>query len=441
MTGDKQMLIGMQMGNGYGSQATAWLAPHVDPHNYADLDAHVRYAQAAERGKLQFLFLPDFLAQSQKADHAAPSLTMDPFVTMAVLARETQRIGFAATASTTFQEPYNLARILKTLDVVSGGRIGWNAVTTSDEASAANFGAQIADRETRYGRAHEVVQIVQALWGSWEEGAWVADRESRVFAHLSKIRPVNLQGRHVASRGPLEVPPSKQGQPVIFQAGGSPHSLALTGRFASAVIGATFTIEDSIRQRENVRRAAQQYGRNPDDVKFFAGIMPTIAPTVREALDRRGQFVEPDIGHRVGYLGMMLGLRLSPSDLDRPLSGHELASARPSPGDPRSATALRIAHEGWTVRDVLYHGVIDYHPAPIGPAHVTADHMQEWFEAGACDGFWFSPDVYEDGVDTFVDEVVPLLQQRGLFHHDYEGETLREHLGVKYQYGLADPVE
>lgn len=432
---DKKMLIGMQIGNVFGAQATSWMADNVDVRNYTNLDAHVRYAQAAERGKFQFLFLPDFLAQSQKTDHDAPLLTMDPAITMAVMARETTKIGFAATASTTFNEPYNLARTFKTLDVISGGRIGWNAVTTSDPASAANFGAQVADRDTRYERAHEVVQIVQALWGRWQEDAWVADKDRKIFADRSRIRPVNLQGRHVASRGPLEIPPSRQGQPVIFQAGGSPHSLALTGRFANAVIGATFTIEDSRRQRANVRRAAEQAGRNPDEIKFFAGIMPTIAPTKREALDRRGQFVEPGIRQRVRYLGTMLGLGLTADDLDRPLAEAELAAAQANPADPRSGTALQIAREGWSVRDILYHGIIDYHPSPIGPAEVTADHMQEWFEAGACDGFWLSPDVYEDGIDTFVDQVVPLLQQRGLFHTDYEGDTLRDHLGIDYQYG------
>lgn len=432
---DKKMLIGMQIGNGYGAQATSWMADNVDVRNYTNLDAHVRYAQAAERGKFQFPFLPDFLAQSQKTDHDAPLLTMDPAITMAVMARETTKIGFAATASTTFNEPYNLARTFKTLDVISGGRIGWNAVTTSDPASAANFGAQVADRDTRYERAHEVVQIVQALWGSWQEDAWVADKDRKIFADRSRIRPVNLQGRHVASRGPLEIPPSRQGQPVIFQAGGSPHNLALTGRFANAVIGATFTIEDSRRQRANVRRAAEQAGRNPDEIKFFAGLMPTIAPSKRDALDRRGQFVEPGIRQRVRYLGTMLDLGLTAADLDRPLTEAELAAAQANPADPRSGTALQIAREGWSVRDILYYGIIDYHPSPIGPAEVTADHMQEWFEAGACDGFWLSPDVYEDGIDTFVDQVVPLLQKRGLFHTDYEGDTLRDHLGIDYQYG------
>lgn len=440
MTAEKKMLISMQLGNGYGAPTLAWRAPQVDPRNYTNLDAYVRYAQAAERGKFQFLFLPDFLSQSQRSDQDSPMLTMDPFITMAVMARETQKIGFVSTASTTFHEPYNLARQLKTLDVISGGRIGWNAITTSDEVSAANFGTSIASRDERYGRAQEVVQIVQALWGSWQEDAWIADQGSGVFAELTKIQPINLQGRYVASRGPLEIPPSKQGQPVLFHAGQSPHSLALAGRFANGVIGNTHSIADSIRQRSNVRHAAEQAGRDPDDIKYFAGISPTIAPTKREALDRRGLFVEPQIHQQIGYLGMMLGVALSMTDLERSLSASELAAARATPSDPRAATALDLAHEGWSVRDILYHGVIDYHPAPVGPPHLTADHMQEWFEAGACDGFWLNPDVYEDGIDAFVDGVVPLLQQRGLFHLDYDGDTLREHLGVPYRYGMNDDI-
>ncbi|MGV0359534.1 hypothetical protein [Corynebacterium mastitidis] len=163
--------------------------------------------------------------------------------------------------------------------------------------------------------------------------------------------------------------------------------------------------------------------------------MPTIAPTVREALDRRGFLVEPSLPQRVSYLGLMLSTTLTPHDLDATLTDRPL---RANPSDPRSERALELAREGWTVRNILYHGVIDFHPSPIGPPEVTADHMQEWFEYGAADGFWFSPDIYEDGIDAFVDGVVPILQRRGLFHADYEADTLRGHLGVPAQYGL-DP--
>lgn len=435
----RQMILGMQLGNGYGSQGAAWRAPGVDVSNYTSFDAQVRYARAAERGKLAFLFLPDFLGQlGAGLDHEAPMLTLEPLLTLAAIARETQHIGLVATGSTTFNEPFNLARSFKALDVMSHGRAGWNAVTTSDAASAANFGRQIAPRPERYQRAHETVQVVQALWGSWGRDAWLKDAEGARFADPAQIQPVNLQGEHVASRGPLAIPPSEQGQPVIFSAGGGAYGLEMAGRYASAVIGAVFTIDDARAQREAIRESARLAGRDPDEVKFFAGVMPAIAGTTRQALDRRVALGEHTFPARVAYLGSMLGLRLDVGQIDEPLTADQLDAARPSPGDPRSPRALEVAREGWTIRDVLAHGVIDYHPTPVGPASVTADHMQEWFEAGACDGFWVSIDVYEDGIDTFVDQVVPLLQERGLYHHDYEGPTLRDHLGVPHQYG-TDP--
>ncbi|MBF4567209.1 NtaA/DmoA family FMN-dependent monooxygenase [Plantibacter sp. VKM Ac-2880] len=432
------MLLGMQFGNGYGAQVTSWRAPNVNPRNYTDFDAMVRYAQAAERGKIQFLFLPDTPALSSDLTREAPQMTLDPLLTLAAVARATERIGLVSTGSTTFTEPYNLARQFKALDVMSHGRVGWNPATTSDPNAAANFGQQIAERPERYGRAHEVIQIVQALWGSWEEDAWIANPSSGHFADPAKVRPVNLQGQYVASRGPLPIPPSEQGQPVLFSAGGGDYGLTIAGRYASGVIGSTFSIDDARAQREAARRAASDAGRNPDEIKFFAGIMPAIAPTVREAVDRRLALGVDTFPQRVPYLGQMLGLRLDPRRIDDPLTDDELDVARANPYDPRAPRALEIARQGWTIREILAHGVIDYHPTPVGPASVTADHMQEWFEAGAVDGFWVSIDTYEDGIDTFVDQVVPILQQRGLFHDDYDGSTLRDHLGAPPQYGL-DP--
>ena len=439
------MILGMHLGNGYGSQGSAWRAPGVDPSNYTSFDAHVRYAQAAERGKFAFVFLPDFLSLQADVERESPAITLEPMMTLAAIARATERIGLVATGSTSFNEPYNLARQFKTLDVMSHGRAGWNAVTTSDPGSAANFGQAIAPRPQRYQRAHEMIQISQALWGSWEQDAWVKDTATGRFADAAKIQPIDLQGEHVGSRGPLPIPPSEQGQPVIFSSGGGENGLQLAGRYANAVIGATFSIEDSRSQREAYREAARRAGRNPDEVKFFAGVMPAIAATKRAALDRRVALGELTAPARVPYLGSMLSLTLDVSQLDHPLTPAQLAAARPSPFDPRSTRALEVAREGWTVRDILAHGVIDYHPSPAGSPSAIADYLQEWFEAGACDGFWVSIDINEDGIDTFVDEVVPILQERGLFHHDYEGTTLRDHLGAPALYGLdprlANPTE
>jgi alkanesulfonate monooxygenase SsuD/methylene tetrahydromethanopterin reductase-like flavin-dependent oxidoreductase (luciferase family) len=232
------------------------------------------------------------------------------------------------------------------------------------------------------------------------------------------------------------VPPSKQGQPVMSHSGAGPHSHLLAGRHANILITEVFTIDEARRNREALRDVARASGRNPDDVKYFVGLQPTVADSHADALARRGALVEPTVMRNVRYLGQLLGLQLGPGDLDAPLSAQQLAAARAHPGDPRSYRALDVAREGWTVRQVLYHAVIDFHPAPIGRPETIADFMQEWFEAGAADGFWMTPDILVDGLDAFVDGVVPILQQRGLFREDYEGETLREHLGVERQYGL-----
>ncbi|MBB3085513.1 NtaA/DmoA family FMN-dependent monooxygenase [Geodermatophilus sabuli] len=434
-----QMLLAIQIANGYGAQPGAWRMPGVDPSSYTDMDQFVRYAQAAERGKIQLVFLADTPALDVDLEREAPHHAIDPLVVLTSMARGTERIGLVATSSTTLNEPFTIARQFKALDVVSHGRAGWNAVPTSHRAAAANYGMTLPARAEKYERAHEVVQVVQALWGSWERDAWVRDVAGKRFADMSKIRPIDLQGRHVASRGPLAIPPSEQGQPVVFQAGGGANGLELAARYASGVYANPFTIEEGRAHRTALRAAAERVGRDPDEVKLFAGFMPSIAPTRRAALDRRRRLDESvDLDQRVTYLGAMLGLHLAPGRLDEPLNARELAAVRPSPADPRSARALEVAREGWSLRDVLAHGVIDYHPVVPGTAADVADHMQEWFQAGACDGFSLAIDVYSDGIDAFVDQVVPLLQERGLFHRDYEEATLRGHLGAPAQYGL-DP--
>jgi FMN-dependent oxidoreductase (nitrilotriacetate monooxygenase family) len=436
---DKQMLIGLHLGNGYGSQPGAWRMPGVAPLSYTSYDARVKQAQAAERGKFQFIFLPDGPG-AVLADIAteSPAFNLDVMMTLAAVARETNYIGLVATGSTTFNEPFNLARQFKALDIMSHGRAGWNAITSSGDDVAANYGRKIPSSEDRYGRAHEVIQIIQSLWGSWGKDAWIHNQETGQFADRDKILPINLQGKYVGSRGPLYIPPSEQGQPIIFHAGGSPNAHELAGRFASAVIGAAFTVEDAKAQRNAFRDAAKRYGRDPDEIKYIPGLMTTIAKDRRTALDRRIQLGGNSFPQRMGYLQQMLGIPLDPSRMGEPLSKAQLEAARPSRYDPRSSHALKIAKEGWSVNDILAHGVIDYHPVIVGPGVEAADHMQEWFEAGAADGFWISPDINSDGIDAFVDEVVPILQERGLFHHDYKGSTLREHLGAPDQYGV-DP--
>ncbi|MCY0970565.1 NtaA/DmoA family FMN-dependent monooxygenase [Chryseobacterium wangxinyae] len=439
--GKKQMLIGLHLGNGYSSQPGAWRMPGVDPESYTSFDARVKQAQAAERGKFQFIFLPDGPgAVITDIATESPAFNLEVMMTLAAVARETEYIGLVATGSTTFNEPFNLARQFKALDVMSHGRAGWNAITSSGNDVAANYGTTIPSSKDRYGRAHEFVQLVQALWGSWGRDAWVHNQESGEFAKTERIAPINLQGQFVGSRGPLYIPPSEQGQPIIFHAGGSPNAHQLAGLYANAVIGAAFTIEDARAQRNAFREAAKSFGRDPNEIKYIPGLMTTIAKDRRTALDRRIQLAGDSLQQRLGYLQQMLGIPLNAAQLDEPILKILLDNARPSPYDPRSVNALKIAKEGWSVRDILAHGVIDYHPVIVGPGIEAADHMQEWFEAGAADGFWISPDVNSDGIDAFVDQVVPILQERGLFHHDYQGKTLREHLGALDQYGIDSRI-
>ncbi|QDH20309.1 NtaA/DmoA family FMN-dependent monooxygenase [Saccharibacillus brassicae] len=444
MTSRKQMQLALQMVSGYGAEFSAWRMPGTDPAAYADTDAYVRRAQIAEQGKFHMIFIADTPALTVDLGPQTPMFPMDPMLALLAVARETSRIGLVATLSTTFNYPYSIARQFKALDVISRGRVGWNAVTTSEPLAAANFGARVAGREERYARAQESIEIVQALWGSWGENAWKLDAEGGVFADMDQVRPVNLQGEYYASRGPLPIPPSEQGQPVIFQAGGGREGLELAGRYASGVYANPYDIESAREHRQAIRQSAVRFGRDPDEIKMYAGFMFSLGATEEEALERRRQlmrFNPAEIPGRVSYLGSMVGLPLSVStvDIHAPLPDELLAQAYASPRDPRSPRALQLLKQGLSVLDVLAHGVINYHPVVAGTAEQVADFLQEWFEAGACDGFSVVPDIAHDGVADFVEQVVPILQERGLFHRDYEGATLRENMGVPYQYGAMQP--
>ncbi|WP_404444326.1 NtaA/DmoA family FMN-dependent monooxygenase [Sutcliffiella horikoshii] len=440
MENRNEMQLALQMVSGYGAEFSSWRMPGTDPAAYTNMDRYVEGAKLAEQGKFQMIFIADTPALTVDLGPHTPSFPMDPMLALMAVARETKHIGLVATLSTTFNYPYNIARQFKALDVISNGRVGWNAVTTSEPLAAANFGTQVANRKERYDKAHESIQIVQALWGSWEQDAWTLDAEGGKFAEMDKIQPINLQGQYYASRGPLPIPPSEQGQPVIFQAGGGQEGLEFAGRYASGVYANPYDIESALEHRQALRQSAALFGRNPDDIKMYAGFMFSIGSTEEEGLERRRQlmsFNPEEIPSRVSYLGSMVGLRLSVNslDIDQPLATDMLKNAYANPMDPRSHRALELLQKGLSIRDVLAHGVINYHPVIAGTPVQVADFLEEWFLAGACDGFSVVPDIAYDGITDFVEHVVPILQDRGLFHKDYEGKTLRENMGVPYQYG------
>ena len=443
MTKRKEMQLALQMVSGYGGEYSAWRMPGTESTAYTNMDNYVERAKIAEKGKFQMIFIADTPALTVDLGPQTPMFPMDPMLALMAVAKETEHIGLVATHSTTFNHPYNIARQFKALDVISHGRVGWNAVTSSTPAAAANFGIQVASRKERYAMAHESIQIVQALWGSWEPDAWTLDTEGGQFADMEKIQPINLQGQYYTSRGPLPIPPSEQGQPVLFQAGGGAEGLELAGRYASGVYANPYDIASAREHRQALRQSAARFGRNPDDIKMYAGFMFSIGATEEEGLERRRQlmsFNPEEIPSRVSYLGSMVGLRLSMNsiDIDQPLPGDLLDRAYANPQDPRSPRALQLLKQGLSVRDVLAHGVINYHPVVAGTAVQVADFLEEWFLAGATDGFSVVPDIAYDGVADFVEQVVPILQERGLFHKEYEGKTLRENMGIPYQYGSAE---
>lgn len=434
----KQMLLGLGFTGAYGANAKAWISEGVNSDTYPDIKADIRYAQLAEKGKFQFLFVGDFPGAVPDDNSNVPSMTLEPIITSTAILQQTKRIGVASTVHTQWNIPYTVARQFKGIDLMSGGRIAWNAVTGSSPKVAEHFGVNLRDSKSRYESHYEFVEAVQHFWATWGEDALKANKGTGVFAEYRQVKPVYLSGKHIKANGALPIPPSPQGQPVIFHSGGSPNSIAFAGRYANAMIGEVWTIEQGITTRNALRQAAIDAGRDPDEIKFIAGLMPVVADSKRKAIDRHASFMDEKlIQQRLHYIGMVLGMRLTPEDLDNPIEPELLDRVEiDSYSDPRLENVLKVAREGWTLRDIIYQSVIDFHPATLGDAKENADHLTEWFEAGAADGFWLLPDAYETDLERFVEEVVPILQERGVFHEDYEGETLRENLGVPYQYGV-----
>jgi FMN-dependent oxidoreductase (nitrilotriacetate monooxygenase family) len=436
------MHLTLQIPGGQGSEfANAWRLPAANKLGFIDADVFVTAAKEAERGKFDAVFLADRAAIEDDLTTSSPRSALEPVVLLTAMARETSHVGLVATSSTTYNYPYTVARQFRALDLVSGGRIGWNAVTTSSPLAALNFAEEVPTREYRYGRAHEFVTAVQALWGSWQDDALVLNAEQGIFADTSKISPVGVVGQTLATRGPINLPPSPQGQPVIVQAGGAGNGLEIAGRYANATYANPFTIKDAQGYWRSVQDAVRSFGRDPREFVIFSGIITSIASTEGEAVKRRARLDElGDLPSRVGYLGAMLGVRLAPAQLDEPLAADQLALARPHPHDPRSRRALELARRGLTVREIIAHGPIHYHPVALGTPEQVADLLEQWYRSDIGNGLSIIPDVAADGATDFVDQVVPLLQQRGLFRKEYTGSTLRDHLGVSYQNGLAPQI-
>ncbi|CAM3109392.1 NtaA/DmoA family FMN-dependent monooxygenase [Staphylococcus argensis] len=437
MSSSKQMILGAQC-TSYGASSSAWRNEAAAPDRLTNSDSIIESVKKAEEGKFHFIFMADHPALRDDISTSSPSSTIDPIVIASQLVHETNHIGIVLTQSTTFNYPYTVARQLKALDVLSNGRMGWNAVTTNDPRIGANYGETIAPRQERYARAHEFIQTVQALWGSFGQNAMKMDKERGIFADTSEIEPIFAQGQYVSSRGPLPIPASPQGQPVIFQAGGGAEGLELAVNYASGIYSIASDIESSRMHQAELKLMGERLGKNTEHINIFMGLIVTVGDTFEDALNKRRTMLNETVGgleDKVMHLSQLVGLNIPYSMLHESLPEEWLAMLEAHPYQLHSQRAVNLFKQGYTVFDVLAHGVTDFHRTIIGSPIDIADEMQELFEDGGCDGFTISPDRYFDGLPDFVDKVIPELQKRGLYHTEYEGHTLRDHLNVPYQYG------
>ena len=416
-----------------GHHEASWRLPESDPYAAANVAHYQQLARIAERGRLDSVFFAD--SPSIFSNPARrPAETLEPTILLAAMAAVTERIGLVATASTTYETPYNLARRFASLDAISNGRAGWNVVTTAALDAGANFGFETSPTHAeRYDRANEFLEVVTGLWDGWDDDAVLADKEAGVHTDPDKIRVLNHRGKHFQVRGPLTVGRSPQGRPVIVQAGSSGPGIALAAAYAEAVFTAQRTLEEGQAFYRELKAATAAAGRNPEHVKILPGIVPIIGDTEEDALARERQLDELLVHeHALQQLSDDIGIPADQIDLDAPLP----EDIRP-PSDiegNRTRYELTVAfarRDNLTVRQILSRlGGGRGHRTLAGTAEQIADSIEEWFTNGAADGFNVLPAAMPSGLEAFVERVVPILQERGLFRHEYEGSTLRDHYGL-----------
>jgi FMN-dependent oxidoreductase (nitrilotriacetate monooxygenase family) len=433
----KQMRIGMSL-RGHGYHLAAWRHPNVPADASVRIDHYVRTAQTAERGKCDLIFFADGLGIRERdvprgalARQGRDIVDLDPLTLLPALAMVTHHIGLVATVSTTYNEPYHVARTFASLDLISQGRAGWNVVTSWSEAEAQNFNrATQLDYATRYERAREFVDVVKGLWDSWDADAFLYDKMSGLFYDERKLHVLQHQGKYFTVRGPLNVAPAPQRHPVIVQAGASPDGRELAAATADVVYCLPDTLEAARAYYVDVKGRMRQYGRAPDDLKILPGLRPTVGRTTAEAhakFNALQALLDPLVG--LSTLASTFGdLSGYPLDGPVPLERH-------GPQDLRSISErliARVRHDQPTIRQLSQQVAgMGSGFTVIGTAEEIANVMQAWFEQGACDGFNITPTHLPGGCDDFVNMVIPVLQERGLFRTAYEGATLREHLGLK----------
>ncbi len=418
-----------------GHHEASWRHPLASPLPLTDVRFYQDVARRAEAGLFDSIFLADQLALGNDVARAGRTW-LEPITTLAALAGATSRIGLIATASTTYTEPYNLARQFASLDHISGGRVGWNIVTSWATDAARNYGGegQLSHAE-RYARGEEFMTVVKALWDSWSDDAIVDDRASGHYARAEEIAPIDHVGRYYRVAGPLNIPRGPQGRPVFVQAGSSETGRRFAARHAEAVFTAQMEKATAQEFYADLKRLAAAEGRALDQVLILPGLSPLIASTEAEAqrMSRElNDLTDPEVG-RKRLSGRFGGHDFSHLPLDKVLSPEDFP-------DPSTVEAARsrtevivglVRREKTTLRQLLaYLAGARGHYTTAGTPEQIADLIADWFNTGAADGFNVMPPILPAMLDVFVAEVIPLLQKRGLFRTAYSGETLRDHYGL-----------
>lgn len=431
----KKMKLGLSM-RYLGYHLGSWRHPEVRPGGSSEFECFLDVVRTAENAKFDMVFLADGIGIRSNDEpkgslaRSRQNVELEPLTLLSALASMTRNIGLVATASTTYNEPYHIARKYGSLDQISGGRAGWNVVTSWSDQEAWNFNrSEHLNYETRYERAEEFVDVVTGLWDSWDEDAFVYDKESGIFYDEQKLHVLNHAGKHFRVRGPLSVRRSPQGRPILVQAGTSEVGQRIAARYCDAVFAAKQDLEDARKYYASLKSRMHEYGRRPNDLLVMVGLTAIVGRSrdeAQEKFDQLESLIDPLVGLSLLYRSFG---DLSQLPLDGPVPP-------PKEGHAGLQSSARLYYDlaqknSWSIRQLYKKiGMAQEHKTIVGTAQDVADEMEAWIDADAADGFNVTPTHLPHGINDFVELVMPELRRRGRVRTEYEGSTLRENLGL-----------